>query len=112
MMKRWQKMPKWFKDTMAIIVPMAILLILYDLFAPQLTHQSYSLTTFIAFPFQVIVGFVLVALYNYRKNKLIEKEKVRKAEAKRLEQLKKEQQDRQHAENSQRNRRVKQHRSR
>lgn len=111
-MKKWRKMPKWFKDTMAIIVPMAILLILYDLFSPQFTHQSYSLTTFLAFPFQVIVGFVLVAFYNYRKNKMIEKEEAQKAKAKRLEQLKKEQQERQHEENSQRNRHVKQHRPR
>ncbi|WP_290123358.1 hypothetical protein [Secundilactobacillus silagei] len=38
-MKKWQQLPKWFKDTMQIIVPMVILLILYDLLAPQFTHQ-------------------------------------------------------------------------
>lgn len=110
-MKKWQKMPKWFKDTMAIIVPMVILLIIYDLLSPQFTHQPYSLSTLIAFPFQVIVGFILVAIYNYQKNKTIEKQKAQKAEAERLERIKKEQQVRQHEENSQRNRAVKQKRT-
>ncbi|WP_203649914.1 hypothetical protein [Secundilactobacillus yichangensis] len=110
-MEKWQKLPKWFKDTMAIIVPMAILLIIYDLLSPLFLHQSYSLSTLIAFPFQVIVGFALVAIYNYHKSKTVEKEKAKKAEAKRLERIKKEQQARQHEENSQRNRAVKQKRT-
>lgn len=95
---------------MQIIVPMAILLILYDLLSPQFTHQPYSLMTFIAFPFQVIVGFGLLGLYNHHKIKIIEKDKAQKAEAARLERIKQEQQERQHEENSQRNRAVKQNR--
>ncbi|GAT18303.1 MAG TPA: hypothetical protein DDW71_02170 [Lactobacillus sp.] len=110
MLEKWQKMPKWFKDTMAVIAPMAILLILYDLLSPQFTHQPYSMTTFIAFPFQVIIAFGLLGLYNHHKIKIIEKDKAQKAEAARIERLKKEQQERQHEENSQRNRAVKQNR--
>lgn len=109
-MKKWQQMPKWFRDTMAIIVPMAILLILYDLLSPQFTHQPYSIMTLIAFPFQVLIAFALLGFYNYHKIKVIEKDKAQKAEAARLERLKKEQQERQHAENTQRNKAVKQKR--
>lgn len=109
-MKKWQQLPKWFKDTMQIIVPMVILLILYDLLAPQFTHQPYSITTLVAFPFQVIIGFALVAFYNYYKLKSIAKQQAQKAEAERIERVKKEQQKRQHEENSQRNRAVKQKR--
>lgn len=88
---------------MQIIVPMAILLIVYDLL-------NYSMTALISFPFQVIVGFALVGVYNYFKIKTQTKEKARKAEAERVEKLRKEQQAKQHAENSQRNSKVKQER--
>lgn len=95
---------------MQIIVPMVILLVIYDLLAPQFTHRPYSINTLISFPFQVIIGFVLVAIYNYFRIKSQEKAKAQKAEAERIEKLKKEQQERQHEENSQRNRAVKQNR--
>lgn len=95
---------------MQIIVPMAILLIIYDLLAPQLTHQPYSINTLISFPFQVIGGFILVAIYNVIKIRSREKERAQKAEAQRIEKLRQQQQAKQHAENSQRNQAVKQHR--
>ncbi|MTV82062.1 hypothetical protein [Secundilactobacillus folii] len=111
MFEKWQRLPKWFRDTMQIIVPMVILLIIYDLLSPQFTHRPYSITTLISFPFQVIVGFALVAIYNYFKIRSQEKAKAQKAEAERIERLRKEQQKRQHEENSQRNRAVQQHRN-
>lgn len=54
--------------------------------------------------------FILVAIYNVIKIRSREKECAQKAEAQRIEKLRKQQQAKQHAENSQRNQAVKQHR--
>lgn len=103
MYDKWDKLPKWLKDTIQVILMMGILLIAYDLVMPQLTHQGYSITTLVSFAFQMLVGFIAVGIYNYFKAKSKAKELARKAELARIERVKKEQQARQHEQNASRN---------
>ncbi|WP_056941980.1 hypothetical protein [Secundilactobacillus kimchicus] len=103
----WNKLPRWLRDSVSVTVLMAILLIAYDLLMPLLTHQPYSITAVMSFPFQVIVAFVVVALYNRHKTQSQEKERRAKQakleeEARRAE-LKKQQQAHQHQVNEKRN---------
>ncbi len=101
--KWWAKLPKWIRDTIQVVMAMTILLIIYDLAVPPMTHRPYSMSTLISFPFQVILGFIVVAVYNYFKARSQAKEKAAKERAAEVERLKKEQQTKQHSENLKRN---------
>ncbi|ANZ61345.1 hypothetical protein AYR62_09365 [Secundilactobacillus paracollinoides] len=101
--KWWQKLPKWLRDTIQVVMAMTILLIIYDLVAPLMTHKPYSMNMVISFPFQVILGFIVVAVYNYLKSRSQAKEKAAKEHAAEVERLKQEEQTRQHSENLKRN---------
>ncbi|WP_054761223.1 hypothetical protein [Secundilactobacillus collinoides] len=54
--KWWAKLPKWIRDTIQVVMAMTILLIIYDLAVPPMTHKPYSMSTLISFPFQVILA--------------------------------------------------------
>lgn len=85
---------------------MTIILIAYDVLAPLINHQPYSLTTVFVFPFQVLIAFAAIALYSRHRVKRNEQEKAKKAAAQRREQLTAEQTAAQHAQNMKRNKAV------
>ncbi|MFC6274421.1 hypothetical protein ACFQET_02705 [Levilactobacillus tangyuanensis] len=55
---KWRRLPRWFRDTIAVVGAMSVLLIIYD--AMFAKHVDWRLV-----PLQILLALVAVSLWSY-----------------------------------------------